>query len=93
MLLALDYPGNAFDPSIAVNADSEPIVAWGERDGQSSNIYVQRFDGSDWVNVDTTPLDITLDNSSHSPSLVSVNDDLFVAWVEAGNIHVKRYFP
>jgi hypothetical protein len=42
---------DAFAPSLSLDSSGNPVVAWNESDGLVNNIYVQRFNGTSWVNV------------------------------------------
>lgn len=83
---------NASDPSLALDASGNPVVAWSERDGTNrSNIYVQRFAGSGWVNVGTGELSSS-SFYAYSPSLaLDSAGNPVVAWADEWNIYVKRF--
>jgi hypothetical protein len=82
---------DANNPSLSLDSSGNPVVAWVEYDGTSYNLYLQQFNGSSWVKVGTTPLDISLNNRPYYPSLSLVNGSLSVAWREEGDLYVKRY--
>jgi hypothetical protein len=89
---------NAENPSLALDSSNNPVVAWSESDGSVSNIYVQRFDGSTWVNVGTGVLSgsSAQGSNAHYPSLAldSLNNPM-VAWYEwdgaSNNLYVQQY--
>ncbi len=99
--------GNALDintnrtadyPSLALDNTGNPIVAWEEFDGNSSNsnIYVKRWNGSVWVRLGSAALDMTLATPARLPSLdVDSTGKPVVAWEEGfssnTNIYVKRW--
>lgn len=85
--------GSAGGPSLVLDESDNPIVSWEESDGTSSNLYIQQFNGSSWVNVGVTPLDTNLNDSAFLPSLSLVNGNLVVGWQEgpSSTLYVKRY--
>ena len=84
-------------PSLALDSLGNPTVAWQEGDGSGNNLYVQKWTGSSWLPVGTTPLDISLANDTSYASVSLVNGSLTVAWQESEplgfnyNLYVKRY--
>jgi hypothetical protein len=87
--------GWGIQPSLNLN-NGNPTVAWSEFDGASFNVYVQEFRGGNWVNVGTTPLDVTLENGGGYPALALVNGSVNVAWLEnfgspLTRVYVKSY--
>ncbi|GIW31891.1 MAG: hypothetical protein KatS3mg071_2065 [Meiothermus sp.] len=86
---------DAFSPSLALDATSNPVVAWSESDGTSSNIYVKRWNGTDWVQLGSF-LDANTNRGAFSPSLaLDATSNPVVAWSESdgtsSNIYVKRW--
>jgi hypothetical protein len=89
---------NASEPSLALDSNGNPVVAWYEElGGNSLNIYVKRWNGSNWVQYGAGgPLDITPFNTAYGPSLaLDSNDNPAVAWAEFGvssyDIYVKQW--
>lgn len=81
--------GSAFKPSLALDGDGRPVVAWQESDGFNENIYVRRWTGTDWQTVGTGPLSAENDTRSSpvptpaiNPSLAVRGNDIYVAWEE-----------
>jgi hypothetical protein len=79
-------------PSLALDSNNNPVVAWREGD----NIYVKRFDGNTWNLVGTGPLNINAGFSTLSSSLVlDKSNNPVVAWIEGDkisfNLYVKRW--
>ncbi len=86
---------DAFSPSIAIDSKGNPIVAWHETDGTSSNIYVKKLVGNTWTLVGTTFLDAKTDYMAFSPSIaIDSKGNPIVAWYEfdgsSNNIYVKK---
>jgi hypothetical protein len=83
-------PGNqANTPSIALDAAGNPWVTWKESD----NIYVKKWNGSQWVLVGTGPLNVT---AARQPTLVFTQlSEPTVAWIEANGsnqeLHMLRW--
>jgi hypothetical protein len=88
----------AYDPSLALDSDNNPVITWYEElGGNSLNVYVKRWNGSAWVQYGAGgPLDITPFNTAYVPSLALDNGgNPTVAWSEFGtsslNIYVKQW--
>jgi hypothetical protein len=85
-------------PSLALDSSGNPVVAWYEYDGTAYNIYVQRFNGSNWVNVGAGVLSGSSASVSYAkyPSLaLDSSGNPVVAWQEwdgsTQNIYVRRF--
>ena len=88
---------SSFDPSLALDSSSNPVVSWWEFDfdGNSYNIYVKRWDGSSWVQLGTF-LDANTNQNAFNPSLaLDSAGNPVVSWSESDgiseNIYVKRW--
>jgi hypothetical protein len=88
---------NATKPSIALDSNNRPYVAWIEEVNGSRNIYVKRWNGSNWVWVGgSAALDVGINNYVGKPSLAIGSDSVpVIAWAEENasgnsNIYVKR---
>ncbi len=86
---------DASNPSIAIDSSGNPIVAWKESDGTSSNIYVKKLVGNTWTLVGTTFLDANTNRDAYSPSIaIDSNGNPIVVWSESdgtsNNIYVKK---
>lgn len=88
---------NATEPSIALDSNNRPYVAWVEEVNGSRNIYVKRWNGSNWVWVGgSAALDVGINNYVGKPTLAIGSDNKpVIAWAEENssgnsNIYVKR---
>jgi hypothetical protein len=82
---------DASNPSLALNNSANPIVAWQEFDGTSTNIYVKQWSGTAWAALGSA-LDMLLGNQATDPVIAIRTDGRpVVAWQENGNIYVKRW--
>ena len=87
---------NAISHSLALDSANRPVVAFFENDGTSFNIYVKRWDGTDWVLLGGA-LDVNLGEDAYDPSLaLDASGNPVVAWHEHtpgqfDNIYVKRW--
>ena len=82
-------------PSIALQANGDPMVAWSDFDGTSYNAHVKRWNGGVWEIVGALNLDTNLAQDVYSPSLaLDSSGNPSVAWQEydgvSYNILVKR---
>jgi hypothetical protein len=91
--------GASFAPTIAVGADRQPVVAWVDRSGGDTEIYLKRFTGSTWVALGPSATGGGVSNNggaSLDPSLViGANNLPLVAWSDQSSanadIYVKRW--
>jgi hypothetical protein len=61
---------DALEPSLALDAADKPVVAWAEDSGSGvTQVFVQLWNGSNWVAVGSGPLSDTAGKTSFSPSL------------------------
>jgi hypothetical protein len=86
----------AFSPSLALDNSDNPVVSWQETDGTSFNIYVKRWNGSSWVQLGATFLDVNTNQSAQYSSLaVDSSGNPVVSWEEYDgtsiNTYVKRW--
>jgi hypothetical protein len=83
---------NTNAPSLAVDRNNRPIVAWEE----SNNIFVKAWNGTSWVLLGTGVLNKSIWNSAYSPSIdTDDSNNPAVAWVEyespGYSLYVKRW--
>jgi len=74
--------GSAFATSLAVDG-SVPVVALADPDGSGNGgIYVKTFDGSNWLEVGTNPINATGEFESANAPAVAVDGEgnLYTAW-------------
>ena len=91
-------PGNtpASSPSLRLDLDGRPVVAWSESDGEADNTYVWRWTGSSWEAVGG-PLSASAGSTPAArPSLELDTAGMpVVSWVEsdgtAESVHVWRW--
>jgi hypothetical protein len=90
----------AYEPSLALDSNNNPVVSWYEElGGNSLNVYIKRWNSatSSWEQYGAGgPLDITPFNTAYAPSLVLDNGgNPTVAWSEFGTstyiIYVKQW--
>lgn len=83
-------------PSIALDREGRPIVACGTNANDASMIYIRRWDGTKWQELDVSDLKKPTQKSfSYSTIKTDKNGNLFIAWVDsteddAVKVHVKK---
>jgi Bacterial Ig domain len=86
----------AYQPSLVLDSSGNPVVSWSEFDGASFNIYIKRWNGTNWFAVGNGFLDVNTNRYATDPSLVlDSSGNPVVAWQEFDgnfyNIYVKRW--
>ena len=79
--------GQAREPSLALDHRGEAVVAWAQEVNGNFEIYLKRFDGSAWREVDGSATGGGISNThadSRYPSLDIRGDRACVAWTDAG---------
>ncbi len=75
----------AHEPTLALDATGEPVVAWTDVGYGASEIYLKRFDGAAWTDIFVSAVGPGVSNSatnSRQPSLATRGNRLCVAWSE-----------
>ena len=88
--------GSANGLSFALDSTGRPIVAWPDQGTLYSQIYLKRWDGSQWAGLGGSDSGNGLSNvtgrSSVDPSLkVDASDRPVAAWSAGGEIYLKRW--
>jgi hypothetical protein len=88
-------------PAVALDAAGNPIVAWTEAiEGGPAQIYLRRFDGSQWVAMGSGSdsgggVSDTMGNSSYPALVMDPDDNPILAWADAApgaaQIYAKRW--
>ncbi len=96
-----DNSGGSRSPSVAVDPDGTPYVAWlDDSVGSGSEIYVRRWDGNTWEEVGTNSASgggiSGNDGNSRDPSVATAPDGTpYVAWHDStsdnSEIYVRRW--
>lgn len=101
-----DNETNSIHPSIDIDSDNTPYIAWQNATTEDTEIYVKRWNGSAWEEVgigSATEGGISNDDfSSTYPAIAIAPDDTpYIAWTNIGwtdvvtqtyaNIYVKRW--
>lgn len=86
----------AFIPSIAIDSQGNPIVAWYEQDGTSFNTYVKKWNGTEWQLMGDGALDINLNqNTGYTALATDSSGNPVIVWEESDgtsvNIYVKKW--
>ena len=86
----------AAEPSIALDAGGRIVVAWIQSVPDGQHVQVARHDGSAWQRLcdepSTCALNVGLARPAQRPSLaLAGGGDPGVAWIEDGQVTVKRY--
>ncbi len=92
----------SLDPSVALDSDGNPVVAWHDAGSGAYEIYVKRYDGSGWVEIPAGSasgggVSASGDGSYNASLAVDGDGNPVVAWDDdsSGNseIFVRRYDP
>ncbi|MFC1611425.1 hypothetical protein ACFL6C_10730 [Myxococcota bacterium] len=90
--------GNSETPVIAT-ANGQPIVAWTDTTSSNAEIYVRRFDGQSWVELEASASGGGVSNSgatSRYPTISASQDAVCVAYAELGaadSVILLRCYP
>jgi hypothetical protein len=76
-------------PILASDAKGNPVISWGESDETSSNVYVKRWTGSNWVQLGT--LNATETASAIYLGFNSQNNPVVGVKEFNGDIYIKRW--
>lgn len=72
------------NPSLKINSDGNPNVAWEENDGTGNwNIFFRKWNGSAWTEISTGKLNVSGTGDDYSPKLPSLDihsDNPHIAW-------------
>lgn len=92
-LLDLDAQSDAVTPSVAIDADGKPVVAWTELvDGMRERGLISRWSGSKWQIVGGTPWLRDNDARPSRPALaLHAGGAPVVAWTAAGTAALARF--
>ena len=75
--------GSGTTPTLALDAENHPVMAWSQYADGGYHIYAQRFGGSRWETVGRTPLDSSSNRDAGVPSLaLDVYGNPTVVWQE-----------
>ncbi|MBN1595208.1 hypothetical protein JW933_04700, partial [candidate division FCPU426 bacterium] len=94
--LNIDANQDALSPSIAL-WNLTPYVAWCESDGNTTQVYVKRYNGSGWELLDGS-LNHNLLYGAEAPEIALVDTTPYVTWIEwdgslVGRVYVKHWDP
>lgn len=80
--------GNSLNPSLALDGEGQPVVAWHDDTSGNYEIYIKRFNGTDWMDVGSgSSTGGGVSNSraeSLNVSLATGGGRMCIAWQEAG---------
>lgn len=84
---------NATQPAIALNSSGEPVVAWTQVSGSSSDIYAAYFNGTSWQAMGSSLSAGGLSNTSNArgAQIVNTSAGITVAWLNTYNTWVNVY--
>ncbi|MGL4648267.1 MAG: hypothetical protein ACRC1H_02565, partial [Caldilineaceae bacterium] len=92
--------GASIDPSVAVNALGQPLVAWSDLSGFNADIYVRRWNGNTWAQVGSGSAQLggvshTIGFSGEPVVAIGRDGRVSLAWSDdtpgQGEIYVRRY--
>jgi hypothetical protein len=78
--------------SLAQDGDGRPVVAWREGSRNAGEIFLRRFDGTTWVEVEGSATGGGISTSpagSYDPRLVIAHGRACVIWTEPGNTSLE----
>jgi Bacterial Ig domain len=77
----------AYDPSLVLDSGGNPVVAWRETFVSSSNVFVNRWNGTAWIPVGKSSLKANTKGGAYDFSLALDSDgNPVLAWLEFGSI-------
>lgn len=89
-----DTSGSSWEPSLAIDPEGRPMVAWRDSSSGNEEIYLRRFDGVGWVELGTGSATAggisNSGNQSFAPSLSVIQDRACVSWYEADGATVEQ---
>ena len=95
-----DSNGSSFEPSLAIDPDGTPVIAWADDSSDIVQIYVRRWDGTSWVEMGSGSASgggiSNTDGESFSTSLaISSEGTAIIAWRDDSSgrleIYVRRW--
>jgi hypothetical protein len=94
--LNIDPTKNANTTPSITTVGGAAYVAWSEYNGAMiGQVHVKRFDGSSWVSVGSSSLNVDATKNAFRPSISNVGGVPYIAWDEsngtAAQIYVKRF--
>lgn len=94
-ILDIDASNTASLPSIALDSNGNPVVAWQEKVGTTENIYVKKWDGTTWTLLGGL-LDVHTNTNADSAKIaIDSSGNPIVTWFEFDgtqhNIYVKKW--
>ncbi|WP_372980832.1 Ig-like domain-containing protein [Marinobacter sediminum] len=80
-IIEADSGGTASAPQVALNAGGQAFAVWTQFDGTRDNVWVNRFDGSDWGMAEV--IDVDDAGSSRSPQVaLDATGRAIVVWAQ-----------
>jgi hypothetical protein len=90
--LNLQATSDAADPSLALDQNGRPVVAFSEKNSSDFTVYVKRWTGSTWEQLGGIYLDVVPSANAITPSIaIGANNQPVVAWSEDQSLIVKRF--
>jgi Bacterial Ig-like domain len=85
--------GETTQPSLALNANNDPVVAYSENIGGIAQGFVKRWNGTAWVLVGSGAVNQDSSKGAFDPSLkLDANGNPFVVWTEDGSPNNRNVF-